>query len=396
MTYKQAKIKLQIEFVCMLPVVLLGKAFGYLFPLETDHNLFLFFPNADIGGAPRVNADITACLQDTKPLIIFSKKPKNNRFRSLFNVTGVRVLDIHKYIDYKPLHFINFFFRGVIATWINRSEKPVVFGGESIFFYKIIPHLKKNITCIELSHLGTWLPYNIGFIDRIDKRIFSTLNLKNAVIKQYKENNIPEDIYKRLYFHDNAIDIPDYTVIKNEILKVVFIGRGSPQKRVHLAAAIAKKMYEEKKPVHFTFVGDVETVLDITEFPFCTFYGNVTDDVLMQNIYRKSDVLLLTSAYEGLPLVVMTMMAYGKVIISTAVDGIPDYITHMENGLLIYEKEEENIIAEGASLLDLLIRDDGLKEKLEKMNHSIAINKFSKSKFCSAYRSLLTSNQNKY
>ncbi len=48
----------------------------------------------------------------------------------------------------------------------------------------------------------------------------------------------------------------------------------------------------------------------------------------MNKIYNETDILLLTSAFEGLPVVVMMMMAYGRVVISTAVNGIPDYIKH--------------------------------------------------------------------
>lgn len=390
MTYKKAKQKLRFEYAGMLPFVLLGKLFGFLFPLKTKHNLFLFYPNADIGGAPKVNADITQCVKDVQPIIIFSKKAHNNRFRELFNIEGVRVIDIHQYIDHKVLHFINFFFRGVIASWINRAEKPVVFGGESIFFYKVIPHIRNDIPCIELSHLETWLRYNIGFIDRIDKRIFSTVKLKEAVIQQYNENSIDTLLYERLYFYDNAIDIPDYVPQKNDQLEVVFIGRGSPQKRVHLVTAIAQRLYERGSNVHFSFVGDVSTMIDTKAFSFCTFYGNVTDNVLMNSIYEKSDVLILTSAFEGLPLVVMTMMAYGKVVISTAVNGIPDYITHMENGMLIYETEEDKIIDEGVSLINQLIKEQGLKERLGAKNKEIATQKFSREVFCRRYRAILT------
>ena len=64
---------------------------------------------------------------------------------------------------------------------------------------------------------------------------------------------------------------------------------------------------------------------------------------------------LLTSAYEGLPIAVMEMMAHGKVVVSTAVDGIPDYITNGENGFLLENNTDENkIIEEGISVLKIL------------------------------------------
>ena len=389
MTYKQAVRKFKIETILMLPFVWAGKLYGKLFPLKTKHNLFFFFPNADIGGSPRVNIDISKCLKDQKPLIIFSKKPKNNQFREEFNIDGVRIIDLQQLIDNKLYHFVNFFYRGVIASWIHAAEKPIVLGGECLFFYKMLPHLRKDVPCIEISHLATWLPYNIGHIDRINLRIFSTKKLMEDVIRQYDDNNIDQRFYKRLRFIDNAIDVPPYKVIDNKSLEVVFIGRGSAQKRIHLIAAIAEKMHNEADSVHFSFVGDVEKVIDTDKYPYCSFYGNVKDPVQMENIYSQSDVLILTSAFEGLPVVVMSMMAHGRVVLSTAVNGIPDYIEHMNNGLLITETDEKNIIEQGTELLRFLINNKAIKKELGLKSRTIAMEKFGREIFCKTYREIL-------
>jgi L-malate glycosyltransferase len=192
-----------------------------------------------------------------------------------------------------------------------------------------------------------------------------------------------------LLFIENRIDIPEYIEIQNQRLEVVFIGRGAAQKRVHLIAAIAAKMQAMELPVHFSFVGDVEKVIDPQDLPFCTFYGNVKDEAIMQAIYKKSDVLILTSAYEGLPLVVMYMMAYGKLVLSTAVNGIPDYISHRVNGLLIRATEENGIIEEGVELLKLLIDDPALRTTMGRQARKIAMEKFGGGIFCREYRRLL-------
>ena len=392
MTYKKAKIKLLLEQIIMFPFVAAGKVYGYLFPLKNKHDVFLFFSNADIGGAPKVNAQIADCIKDLKPLIIFSKKPNNNEFRHLFNIDGIKIIDLHKLIDNKVYHFLNFFFRGVLAAWINKQKRPVVFGGETIYFYKIIPHLRKDISCMELCHLNTWLPYSIGFIDRINLRVFSTEFLKKEVEKLYNENKLDPNYFEKLLFVENSVDLPESKNIENEKLEVVFIGRGSPQKRVNIIAAIAEKMNTANDRARFSFVGDVEKVIDVFKYPYCRFYGNVKDEELMKKIYQQSDVLLLTSAFEGLPVVVMQMMAYGKVVVSTAINGIPDYIHHMKNGLLIYSSTEEEIIEEGTKLLRLLIKNPALKTSLGLQNQKIAKEKFSYEIFCSKYRSLLSPN----
>jgi len=390
MTYKTATIKRKLEQVLMSPFVLTGRLYGRLYPLKVKTSFFLFYSGADIGGATKVNADIAECIKGEKPLIIFSKKSKNNGYKALFE--GFAIFDLREKIDNKLYHFVNFFYRGVLAEWINSAEKPVVLGGENLFFYKVIPHLKKSVTRIEVCHLDTWFPYSIGFIKLITHRVFSTIKLQHAAETLYNKNNIDKALYARLHFIENKIDIPLYTPVRNDTLQVVFIGRGAPQKRVYLIAGIAAKAKEANLPVHFSFVGDVENVFDIKQYPYCTFYGNIRDEKLMQKIYLQSDLLILTSAYEGLPLVIMYMMAYGKAVLSTAVNSIPDYIKHMENGLLITETDEDKIIEQGISFLELLVNNPQLKTTLGLKGRQMAIEKFGGEIFCRAYGALLVNN----
>jgi glycosyltransferase involved in cell wall biosynthesis len=147
-------------------------------------------------------------------------------------------------------------------------------------------------------------------------------------------------------------------------------------------------MHDMGEPIHFSFVGDVEKVLEAGQFPFCTFYGNVHDESRMQSIYQRSDVLILTSAYEGLPIVVMQMMAFGRVVLSTAVDSIPDYITHRENGLLIQAQTEKEIIDQAVDLLHELVANPSLRLALGKKSRQIALAKFNGEQFCQAYHQL--------
>ena len=373
----------------MCPFVLAGGVAGKAYKLKKQHSVFLFFPSADIGGAIKVNADITNCIKDSQPLVIFSKKPKNNQFRELFNIEGVTVLDLHKYIDNKLYHFVNFFFRGVLASWINSANKPIVFGGESLYFYKIVPHVKKETRCIELCHLNTWFDFSQAFVKYLDLRIFSTPKIKRDVEKQYAENGVPENYLQRLRFVDNKIDIPPKPVTSNQHLEVIYVGRGAPQKRVYLIAEIAKEIREKRTDIHFSFVGDVNDLIPDDVKTYCTLHGNVNDPEVLRRLYDNADVLILTSKYEGLPLVVMDMMARGKVVLSTAVDGIPDYITHMENGLLIYDTEEDEIVASGVQYLNLIAEDKALAAEIGKKSYEYAVEHFGGEKFCGSYRKFL-------
>jgi len=375
----------------MSPFVLLGKVAGKIFKLKTRHSIFLFFPTADIGGSIKVNADIANCIKDARPLIIFSKTPKDNGLRALYDIDGVRIIDVHKYVDKKLFHFVNFFFRGVIASWINVAERPVVFGGESMFFYKIIPHVKKGTRCVELCHLGTWFNFSQAFVKYMNVRIFSSPQIKRDVEEQYKHNNVPSLYLDRLRFIDNKVDIPPVTVIKNPALEVLFVGRGAPQKRVHLIAEIAKRMHLAKCNVHFSFAGDVDKIIPEDVKQYVTLYGSLNAEQL-SDVYHRADVLLLTSSFEGLPIVVMDMMARGKVVVSTAVGGIPDYIIPKHTGFLIREQDEEKIVAQAIEYLNVLTEHDQLRETIGQNAYKYALAHFSTEQFCSSYRNILLGN----
>ena len=389
MTYKQAIFKQKIEYLLIFPIVLIGKIWGQYTLPKKKYTHFLFFPSADIGGSIKVNADIANCINNNTTLIIFSKTPKNNKFLSLFTISGVDILDLSKKIDNKLFHFINIFYRGVLSAWINKTKQSVVFGGESLYFYKVIPFLKKEVKVVELCHLNTWFNYSQAFIAILDCRIFSTQKIKRDVEKQYEENDISKEYSQKLYFIDNAIDIPPYKEVNNKLLEILYVGRGAPQKRVHLLAKLTVEAEKENIPVHFTFVGDVESYFIHLKNKNFTLLGQIKDRKDLEEIYNCSDALILTSAYEGLPLVVMDMMARGKIVISTAVDSIPNYIEHKENGLLLFKKEENEIVTEAIGAIKELCKSLSFKENLGINAYNFAKQKFSYKEFEKFFKGIL-------
>lgn len=390
MNLKLLNIKLILEHIIMQPFVLLGRLYAKLNPLSTKHEVFLIFPNADIGGSIQVNLDLAICLIDKNPLIIFSKKPKNNKFLAKYEGLNLSIIDLHKKIDNKVCHFVNFFYRGVIVEWACQQSVQALIGGECIFFYKIIPHLPKLIKRIEVLHVDSWLNYNIGFINEISLRVFSTKQLKEKVENQYKQNNVPNSFYSKLKFIENGLKIIDYPILPNDTMQVYYIGRGAAQKRVHLVAAIAEKIKERDIEIQFNFVGDVDKIINPALYPYCKFHGSIHDENTMNSIYQKADVLILTSAFEGLPVVVMQMMAHEKVVVSTAVNSIPNYIIHNVNGLLIDAQSEEDIINEGVNHLINLYEHPDLRISFGKRSKEIAMEKFSMEVFCKEYNQLIT------
>jgi len=80
------------------------------------------------------------------------------------------------------------------------------------------------------------------------------------------------------------------------------------------------------------------------------------------------DVLVLTSAWEGLPRVCPQAMAAGRPIVATAVDGIPEAVLHGRNGLLF----EPGDVAAGAAHVLTLLDDPALRRHMGEAGRAAA------------------------
>lgn len=83
-----------------------------------------------------------------------------------------------------------------------------------------------------------------------------------------------------------------------------------------------------------------------------------TDDV-WPNL-NACDVVVIPSKSEGMPNALLEAMAAGKPIVATTVGGIPEAITHRENGLLVKPELPSELAAAIGDVLD----DDAFAERL--------------------------------
>jgi len=113
--------------------------------------------------------------------------------------------------------------------------------------------------------------------------------------------------------------------------------------------------------LHLIGRGTMHAVADrlIAELPRQTRW---TESLPTAGVVRAIDdatVLLLPSRSEGLPRIIIEAACRGRAAVATAAGGIPDLITHGENGLLV---PPDNTEALAHTLVDVL-SDEGLAER---------------------------------
>lgn len=146
-------------------------------------------------------------------------------------------------------------------------------------------------------------------------------------------------------------------------IKIVHVGRFHRVKNHRLMVEAICKIYENFPNVTLVFVGEGELMREIEDYikslgaeSYILEFGP-SNDVL--SILHDSDIFLLPSQFEGMPMTLIEAMGTGLPIVASNVGGIPDLIVNGENGLLC----EPNLLSI-VSCLTRIINDKRLREKI--------------------------------
>lgn len=374
-------------------LVQLAKPFGHLLPFANRSSLFFFFPFMHVGGAERVHAEIACCFAGERPWVFFTKRSDNDSFRGLFPA-GARLFDVWPLLKYGYP-----FSAGIMAGLINRHKGAVVFGGNSLFYYLLIPFLAPHVRRIDLLHAfgGASEEFSLPVTDKLDRRVVITGKTEADLAAQYRAHGIDPRLLERVVLIENRVQVPERCPQKHaaDRLSVLFVGRGSPEKRLHLVGRAASMCRARGIPAEFSLVGDAGEAVAAADRDSCRFLGEVSDHRELEKIYACADVLVLTSSREGFPLVVMEAMAHGVVPVCTAVGGIPSHVRHEINGLLLEDGPEDRVVEQLADAVARLAENRRELAALSRSAFEYALRHFSGAKFCAAYREVLLGSEQK-
>ena len=366
-----------------------GEAIGRVWPWKNKSKLFFFYPFYQVGGAEKVHAEIAACVADRRPWVFFIYKSKDEKFKHLFE-KHAELFDLSSLINNRYAYYVCL---GALKTFINRHHKALVFGSNNLFFYDLLPHLKEDVRRIDLLHNfgGGIEQVSLPFVPEIDRRVICIPRTLSDLKAQYAEQGVDPQLLNRVELIELQVRVPDYYPEKPEsqTLNVLYVGRASEEKRVHLAAEAARRCLERGIRAEFVFVGVMKSEMERRYHDAGIFKGEIADRQVLDEIYDRADVLVLTSIYEGTSLVVMEAMAHGAVPVSTDVGGISTHVKSGINGLLINNGDEEEIVSSLVAIIERLAVDRTALKEMSRKAYEYARQHFASSRFCAAYRQLL-------
>lgn len=138
-------------------------------------------------------------------------------------------------------------------------------------------------------------------------------------------------------------------LLKEHDYAILFVGRIEKTKGPKLLLDCIPWLKEREFPFHIFFagVGSYQTYLENYAMKkkynkWITFLGHVPYEVL-PSFYNMSDVLVLPSETEGVPMVVLESLACGTPVVASNVGGIPDIVINGANGIVIDDPSPEKL-----------------------------------------------------
>jgi glycosyltransferase involved in cell wall biosynthesis len=155
-----------------------------------------------------------------------------------------------------------------------------------------------------------------------------------------------------------GVDIPEVVAPKaGEPIRLICVGRLSPEKGHHGLIQALADLRGEVAPFRVTFIGDGPMRADLEArardlglADSVEFLGARSEDDVVEAL-MNSDVLALASLMEGLPVVLMEAMAQALPVVAPRVSGIPELITHEQEGLLFQPSDWDGLRTQLARIL---------------------------------------------
>lgn len=148
------------------------------------------------------------------------------------------------------------------------------------------------------------------------------------------------------------------------------VARLSPQKDHKNFLQAAALIHKEIPSARFLIAGDgelraeLEALAGSLGLADAVIFAGIRSDV--PAVMAALDLLVFSSAWEGLPVALLEAMAASRAVVSTAVGGVPGVLLDGQTGLLVPPSDSAAL----AAAMTGLLRDPGRREKMGRAGHA--------------------------
>jgi glycosyltransferase involved in cell wall biosynthesis len=208
---------------------------------------------------------------------------------------------------------------------------------------------------------------------KMGMRIMLGGRLTKIVLSEHERAALEEKFHKGdIYVLPNCVDIKDAKVFQrspagDETPVFLFLSRISVDKGLEYIYQALVELKKEGRRFRFLMAGkgpdESHYVLKFSELLRDDFnYLGVVSGEVKTTLLKESQVFLLPSFYEGLPMALLETMSFGLVPVTTDVGSIRDLVTDGLNGIIVARYSSADIVKALKRLMDDNIERDKLSE----------------------------------
>jgi len=292
---------------------------------------------------------------------------------------------------------------------IARKFVQVIYGLIKLLFYLELSHVdivhihgsdvissKRKYFYFKLAYLfNSKLIYHFhgaSFSEQFSK---TSIFWRKKIMEMFQEvdlviclsNNWRDEI-KKIAPHANIVVVPNSVklpllsnrVYNSENISILFLGLIGERKGLFDLIKVFMRLLTDGNNIVLNIGGNGDTtklltaIFDLGINKHANYLGWVSEEE-RDRLFRETDIFVLPSYAEGMPMSILEAMSYGVPVISTIVGGIPELIEDGETGLLVNPGDIDMLYEK---MNDLIHNDEYRKKlgengrlKIEK-NHNIS------------------------
>lgn len=253
--------------------------------------------------------------------------------------------------------------------------------------------------CMSLNSYPRITWNNENYLSGCKKNIYDNSKLNLVVPSLWLKNKVKESVLKDkdidlIYngIDENIFNISDKINARQELeislnKKVILFLSDGGKRNEFKGWNFIEKVVEEFKDdnnVLFLCVGGKETAKD-KKYNNLLYISKISDKKVLAKYFSASDIFLYPSLADNCPLVVLEAMACGVPIVTFNTGGIPELVTHLDNGYIAKYKDFLDLINGVNYILNL---DDRALEDIKNKSRMKVVTNFTVNKMASQYEEL--------
>jgi len=225
-----------------------------------------------------------------------------------------------------------------------------------------------------------------SYISWLLKRLFRK-DIPFIVLSEKEKERIEEKYHAKMVFSlPNCVDLSEAAVYEKQYdkgrLTLGYIGRIASTKGMNELLDACVMLKKDNVPFKLVIAGS-EREGDTYVSRFQEQLGHefeymgVVSGTEKTEFFKKIDVFVLPTYFEGLPMSLLETMSFGCVPVTTDVGSINTVVKERKNGLFLKMKDSQDVVDK----VKLLVNTDGLVEKLGKSAKETIFEQFNPDKY---------------